>query len=167
MFINSLIALWRFCRLRNDYGLLRAARCNYHTINLKERTPFCQVALRHRVRYNAVCAAGFAVNLASLLLDYSVAYAFVGFAGLLRGSKNNKLATAALIGCVARFIIHFISGVTVYAEYMPETFLGMQMPNPFIYSILYNGTYMLPNTIIAVIVCLLIAPLLDRVAKSH
>jgi len=112
-------------------------------------------------------AAGFAVNLASLLLDYSVAYAFVGFAGLLRGSKNNKLATAALIGCIGRFIIHFISGVTVYAEYMPETFLGMQMPNPFIYSILYNGTYMLPNTIIAVIASLLIAPLLDRVAKSH
>ena len=112
-------------------------------------------------------AGGTAVNWQSMLLDYSVAYAFVGFAGLFRGTKSKKLPLAALVGCVGRFLIHFLSGVTIYKEYMPEEFLGMTMPSPFVYSILYNGTYMLPNTIIAVIVCFLLIPVIDKLPKSH
>ncbi len=112
-------------------------------------------------------AGGTAVNIASMMLDYSVAYACVGLAGLLKGKNVKKLPLAALIGCVGRFVIHFISGVTIYAEYMPETFLGMTMPSPFIYSILYNGTYMLPNTVIAVLACTLMIPVLNKVDKTH
>lgn len=59
-------------------------------------------------------------------------------------------------GCVARFGIHFISGVTVYAQYMPEEFMGMTMTSPVFYSVLYNGTYMLPNTILAIVICALL-----------
>lgn len=103
-------------------------------------------------------AEGFAINLVSLLLDYSVAYAMVGLAGILpRAGKSIPLsAVAALIGCIGRFIVHYISGVTVYAEYMPDTFFDMTMTTPAFYSLLYNGSYMLPNTIIAVIVCAII-----------
>ena len=99
-------------------------------------------------------AEGFAVSWVSIIFDYSLAYAAVGFAGLLRAKNNNysKLPIAALVGCFGRFIIHFISGVTVYAQYMPEEFMGMTMTSPVTYSILYNGTYMLPNTIIALVI---------------
>jgi thiamine transporter len=110
-------------------------------------------------------AGGTAVNWVSMLLDYSVAYAFVGLAGLYKGKKYKNLPVAALAGCVGRFLIHFISGVTIYAEYMPETFLGMTMPSPFVYSILYNGTYMLPNTVIAVLVCVLLIPVMNNLPK--
>jgi len=113
-------------------------------------------------------AGGTAVNWQSMLLDYSVAYAFVGFAGLLR-KKKNLLPVAALIGCVARFLVHFVSGVTIYRMFAEnETdFFGMMVatPNAFLYSIVYNTVYMLPNTIIAVVICaLLIKPveMLDR-----
>ena len=34
--------------------------------------------------------------------------------------------------------------------------MGMTMTSPVTYSILYNGTYMLPNTILAVIICALL-----------
>ena len=112
-------------------------------------------------------AGGTAVNWISLLLDYSVAYAFVGFAGMFRGKKEKYLPLAAFVGCLGRFLIHFISGVTVYAEYMPETFLGMRMPSPFVYSVLYNGTYMLPNTVIAVLACLVLIPVLGRIQKAR
>ena len=103
-------------------------------------------------------AEGFAVSWVSIIFDYSLAYAAVGFSGLLRAKNNNysKLPIAALVGCFGRFIIHFISGVTVYAQYMPEEFMGMTMTSPVTYSILYNGTYMLPNTILAVIICALL-----------
>ena len=113
-------------------------------------------------------AGGAAVNWQSMLLDYSVAYAFVGFAGVLR-KKKNLLPLAALIGCIARFIVHFFSGVTIYAEYATPTadFFGLSVATPgaVLFSVVYNGAYMLPNTIIAVIVCaILIKPveLLDR-----
>ena len=106
-------------------------------------------------------AGGTAVNWQSMLLDYSVAYMFVAFAGLLR-LKKGKMWLAALIGCIGRFLIHFISGITIYAMYMEDIF-GLPMTNTWVYSALYNGSYMLPNTILAVLVCLL----LERVLKKY
>ena len=103
-------------------------------------------------------AEGFAVSWVSIIFDYSVAYGAVGLAGLFRVKSNDysKLPLAAFVGCVARFGIHFISGVTVYAQYMPEEFMGMTMTSPVFYSVLYNGTYMLPNTILAIVICVLL-----------
>ena len=106
-------------------------------------------------------AGGAAVSWQSMLLDYSLAYAAVGFAGLLRGTKA-ALPVGAVVGCIARFAVHFISGVTIYAQYMPEVFLGLSMPNATIYSILYNGTYMLPNTVLAIVICVIIMHPLRR-----
>ncbi len=106
-------------------------------------------------------AGGAAINWESMLLDYSIAYMFVGFASLMRGKRLEGKAWAfplgALLGCVGRFIIHFISGVTIYAEYFEDVFMGINGLNPTTYSILYNGTYMLPNTVLAVLVCALLA----------
>lgn len=93
---------------------------------------------------------GFVISWVSILFDYSVAYAFVGFAGVLKG-KANTAWLAALMGCAARFVVHYLSGVTVYAEWMPEEFLGMTMTTPFFYSFLYNLFYMLPSTVITLV----------------
>ena len=96
--------------------------------------------------------SGFGINWVSILLDYSIAYAAVGIAGLF----GKRLSLGALCGCAARFAVHFISGITVYASYMPEEFLGLRMGSVWLYSLLYNGTYMLPNTVAAVIICVLL-----------
>ena len=106
-------------------------------------------------------AGGVAVNWQSMLLDYSVAYMFVGFAGLLRGRRFG-LPLGALLGCVCRFLIHFLSGVTIYAILVPTEILGLVTGSAAIYSLLYNGTYMLPNTVIAVIACALLQKPLQR-----
>lgn len=105
-------------------------------------------------------AGGTAVNWQSMLLDYSVAYMFVGFAGLFRRRKG-RLWLAALVGCAGRFLIHFISGITIYAMYMEDIF-GLTMTNTWVYSALYNGSYMLPNTILAVILCALLEKALQK-----
>ncbi|MCL1834921.1 MAG: energy-coupled thiamine transporter ThiT [Oscillospiraceae bacterium] len=96
-------------------------------------------------------SGGVAVNWQSMLLDYSVAYMMTGLAGAL---KNRKLGLplGGLLGCVGRFGIHFISGITIYAAYMPEEFLNRTMTSTWMYSLLYNGLYMLPNTIIVVVI---------------
>lgn len=99
--------------------------------------------------------AGWAIDWVSIVFDYSAAYAVVGLAGLVRNRvKLVPLGVAA--GCAARFLVHYISGVTVYARYMPEAFMGLPMTSPLVYSALYNGGYMLPNTILALAVCILL-----------
>ena len=89
----------------------------------------------------------------SILLDYSLAYMAVGLSGLLRG-RVNLAWLGALIGCFARFFIHFLSGVTIYAASV-EPIFGWDGKSAAIYSILYNGSYMLPNTILTVVLILL------------
>lgn len=95
---------------------------------------------------------GAAVNWESMLLDYSLAYAAVGLGGLLRKTKH-PLTLGALLGCLCRFGIHYLSGVTIYAQYMPEVFMEKTMTSPAVYSLLYNGSYMLPNTVLALLLC--------------
>lgn len=108
---------------------------------------------------------GAAINWQSILLDYSLAYMTVGLAGVLyRKSKTASLA--ALIGCLGRFVIHFISGITIYAEYMEDIF-GLEMTNVWIYSALYNGSYMLPNTVLAVLACLLLSKPLGKYLRGE
>ena len=68
---------------------------------------------------------------------------------------------AALIGCFGRFVIHFISGVTIYAMYMEDIF-GLPMTNVWVYSALYNGSYMLPNTILAAVVCFVLGRSMEK-----
>ncbi len=95
------------------------------------------------------------VDWISIIFDYSVAYAAVGLAGVCK-RKVSLLPLAAVVGGVARFVIHYISGFTVYAKWMPEEFLGLPMTSPLIYSALYNGAYMVPSILVAVVVCVLL-----------
>lgn len=114
--------------------------------------------------------SGFVISWVSIIFDYSVAYAAVGLAGLvglfMDSSTPKAFGIGALIGCIARFIVHYISGVTVYAEWMPEEFMNRTMTSPAVYSLLYNGTYMLPNTIICVVILVLICRPLKKVFES-
>ena len=114
--------------------------------------------------------SGFAISWVSIIFDYSVAYAMVGLAGVIGIFMNPSSPVAngigAFIGCLGRFIIHYISGITVYAQYMPEEFMNFKMTSPSFYSMLYNGTYMLPNTIIAIVIMVLISKPLKKLYES-
>ena len=94
----------------------------------------------------------FVISWVSIVFDYTGAYAMVGLAGLFK-RKAGLVPVAALVAGAARFVVHYVSGVTVYAEWMPETFMGMTMTSPFFYSALYNGGYMFPSTLLAVVAC--------------
>lgn len=98
---------------------------------------------------------GIGWGLPSVLLDYVLAYAAVGVAGIFKG-KNWGIELSALVGCFARFIIHFISGVTIYLITVPTEVAGVTFANPILYSIVYNSLYMLPNTVIAIAVMALL-----------
>ena len=95
---------------------------------------------------------GIAIGWQSIIGDYLVAYAVLGLAGLFKG----KFCMATLVACVARFLVHYVVGATIWAEYMPETFFGMTMTTPWFYSALYNGAYMVPDTVMILVIFLLL-----------
>ena len=94
---------------------------------------------------------GFAIGWQSIVGDYLLAFTVLGLAGLVHGRKWGVF-TGTLIAGVARFLVHYVVGATIWAEYMPETFFGMTMTSPWIYSLLYNIAYMGPNILITLVV---------------
>ncbi|MCR5336196.1 MAG: energy-coupled thiamine transporter ThiT [Synergistes sp.] len=94
---------------------------------------------------------GISIGWQSIVGDYLLAYTVLGFAGLF-ARKRSGIFTGTLVGGFARFLVHFVVGATLWAEYMPEEFLGMGMHSPWVYSCLYNLCYMLPNIAICLIV---------------
>lgn len=109
-------------------------------------------------------SGGSAISWESMLLDYSVAYMMVGLAGVLY-RRSGTAWLAALIGCFGRFLIHFISGVTIYAQYVSHIF-GWEGSSSFIYSVLYNGSYMLPNTVVTVLILLILQKPLGKYLRA-
>ncbi len=90
---------------------------------------------------------GIAIGWQSILGDFLIAYMVLGIAGVCRG----KFVPGTILSCTARFLVHYVVGATVWAEYMPETFFGMTMTTPWFYSALYNGAYMLPDMLLVLI----------------
>ncbi len=84
----------------------------------------------------------FVVHPLQFLLDYPLAYAVLGVAGL---SFFRAHTWAAIISAVAmRFLCHTISGVIFI-----DVFLGQQnLPaSPWLWSASYNGTFLLPSAL--------------------
>ena len=78
----------------------------------------------------------------SILGDYLVAFTVLGLAGLFH-KQEKGFFIGAVVGSLARLLVHIVVGATVWAEYMPEEFYGMTMTSPWVYSSLYNGSFIL------------------------
>ena len=91
----------------------------------------------------------------SILGDYILAFTVLGVAGLFHKNRYGFFIGSA-VGSLARFLVHYVVGAVVWGEYMPDTFFGMTMTTPWFYSLLYNGSYM----VLDMVMCLLIGWLL-------
>lgn len=86
-----------------------------------------------------------------VLLDYVIAYGVYGLGGLF--FNKNKKYTIPLAGFVVtflRYVCHIISGILIWGVYAPE---GQGI---LAYSLIYNGTYMIPEIIITTVVLALL-----------
>ena len=98
-------------------------------------------------------AQTFVSFIAVILLDYVVAFGGLGLAGpIARRLGGGRAATAAGVISVLfiRFLCHFLSGILIWTSFAPE---GQPV---WLYSLLYNGGYMLGETVVTIIVVLLI-----------
>ncbi|MEG2074551.1 MAG: energy-coupled thiamine transporter ThiT [Angelakisella sp.] len=155
---------------------------NGGSITLASMAPIVFIALRHGPKWGLL--TGFVFSLLQMLidgisppptdsffwfamvilLDYVVAYTVLGLAPCFaKLMKNNKLAPAFGSVCVTllRYLCHIFSGVLIWGVYAPE---GM---SPWVYSILYNGSYMIPETIItAIVAAFLVNTIKDKVSAK-
>ena len=102
----------------------------------------------------------------SMLGDYIVAFTVLGLAGLFHAQKYGFF-TGTAVGALARFLVHWLVGVWVWGEYMPETFFGMTMTTPWFYSFLYNGSYMLVDMVICLVVGALVFKPLGKYIRGE
>jgi thiamine transporter len=79
-------------------------------------------------------------------LDYPLAYAAVGLAGLVQVGGWRTLTGAVAVGCAARFVFHFLSGLVFFATYAPA------WEAPWLYSITYNLLFLVPEAVLTVVV---------------
>ena len=110
---------------------------------------------------------GFAIGWQSIIGDYLLAFTAIGLAGLVKREKNGAIYTGPVIGGLARFLVHYVVGATIWAEYMPEEFFGMAMKSPWFYSLLYNIAYMGPNIIITLVIFLILNKPLGKYIRGE
>ena len=137
-----------------------------------EMLPLVIMALRNGVKWG--CFTGFVHGLIQMiigfsnvlycntiiaqigcvLLDYLVAFTVLGLAPFFAGFAGKNRKMGFLMGSVAagllRLLCSFLSGCLLWGSYAPE---GM---NVALYSILYNGAYMVPDIIILAAVVLVL-----------
>lgn len=159
------------------------------SVTIASAFPIAVISYRHGLRWGCTSALVYGVIqqllglntlsyftswqsiVAIILLDYIVAFAVAGLGGVFRKSAKSQsvaLALGSLLVCILRYACHVLSGATVWA--------GVSIPTKaaLAYSFVYNATYMLPETIIMVVVAVYMGSVINfnaqvpvRVAKAE
>ena len=95
-----------------------------------------------------------------VLLDYPVAFAGVGMAGLVATDAATsghplsrlRIITGLVIGLGVRFAAHFVSGLVFFSQFGREDQPG------WLYSLVYNSSYIVPELIVYILLLQLILP---------
>ena len=89
------------------------------------------------------------IHYLSIILDYLVAYGAIGVCGYFKDNITG-LVSGSIVAIVLRWFASVTSGAVVFASYAP------QGQNPWIYSMIYNASYMVPDGILNIIVLLFV-----------
>ena len=89
------------------------------------------------------------IHYLSIILDYLVAYGVIGVCGYFKDNMIG-LVSGSIVAIALRWFASVTSGAVVFASYAP------QGQNPWIYSMIYNASYMVPDGILNIVVLLFI-----------
>ena len=98
-----------------------------------------------------------------ILLDYVIAFTALGLACVFAKPFSNRtvgvgVGTAAV--CIIRFLCSFLSGVLIWGN------LSEGLP-AWTYSLGYNASYMLPETILTTVAAVLLAKFAPRLFTAE
>ncbi len=145
------------------------------SVTLLSMLPFILVSFRHGVKWGL--ATGFVNAMLQMLLgfyappagtviafvgvvllDYVLAFTLLGSAELFTKPFRSRavgvaVGTAAV--CVIRFLCSFLSGALLWGSYQ-EYYEWAQGMSVWMYSFIYNATYMLPELILTTVAAVLL-----------
>lgn len=81
-----------------------------------------------------------------IMFDYLLAFTVLGLAGVFGKNSTLRMVCGVILALSLRFVMHYISGVLIFHSF-GELWEGFSTDNTFLYSLLYNGFYMLPEII--------------------
>lgn len=130
-------------------------------ITLFSMLPVCLIGVSYGVKYavipcflygaiqmmlGGVFGWGLTVTtlIGAILFDYLFAFTALCLSGLFKSKGTAGVVSGISVACIVRFSCHFISGCIFFQSF--EIF-----NNPYLYSVAYNGTFMLPELILTVI----------------
>lgn len=102
---------------------------------------------------------------AQFLLDYPIAFAGIGLAGIFRslnlfnGKVRLQFSLGAIVAGVTRFISHFFSGAIAFGMYGADYAEAYNIPalaNEYFYSFVYQCLYIIPDIIIVIVAGILL-----------
>ena len=86
-----------------------------------------------------------------VIFDYLLAFTVIGLAGIFRSRGTSGMVCGIILAMLLSFSSHLVSGTLIFDAWMPDGW-----SNPFWYSVVYNGSYMLPEMIFTVAAALLL-----------
>lgn len=124
-------------------------------VTLLSMLPMCLLSVMYGVKWSALpCFVYAAIQMAvsgvfgwgltptvlvgAIIFDYLAPFTCLCFAGAFRKKGLWGIVFGILLVCVVRFLFHFASGCIFFRSY--ELF-----NNPYMWSLAYNGTFMLPE----------------------
>ena len=147
-------------------------------VTLVSMLPVCAVSVRHGMRWGF--AASFIYSLCQLVLgitmdgilgwgltpamligcmlfDYIIAFTVLGLAGIFRSSGEKGVYAGMLLAFFCRFVSHVISGYVIFTNLDQWEVLGrIFSERPVLYSVCYNGFFMLPELVLTMVAVLIL-----------
>lgn len=98
--------------------------------------------------------------IASMLLDYLLAFTSLGIAGIFGGGFAHYMS-GMVLAVLLRYVCHVVSGIAIFGSALPKGFT-----NPLLYSLVYNA-FLLPELALCLIVgAIVYAPLKRYIART-
>lgn len=130
------------------------------SVTLFSMLPVCMLSIMYGCRWGNVCAFIYSLGQLALdiagvagwgltpvafagcvVFDYLAAFTVLGIAGMFRAKGVPGYIAGIALAVALRMVSHIISGVIFFSSWAPEGW------NPFVYSLSYNGAYMVPEFI--------------------
>ena len=90
------------------------------------------------------------ILVAVIFLDYLLPFTLLGAAGFFNNGKFSTVILGTVASIMLRFACHYFSGVFIWKS-VGELWGGLSVDTPYLYSLLYNGAYMIPELIFTTI----------------
>ncbi len=108
------------------------------------------------------------LNVWQFILDYLIAFAALGLAGIGKGKDKAWMYISIPIAVFGRAVSAILAGIMWANEYFDYGLKigSMEFSSPVLYSMVYNGVYLIPETIICLVLAFLIAKPVMRIMKA-